>query len=56
MIMHTICIFHIFLFLLNRLDMLNPEEDIEEPIGLVYNLFSSQINKENQRTVVDLFK
>lgn len=27
---------------MNRLELLNPEEDLEEPVGLIYHLFLTQ--------------
>ena len=56
MIMHKHCNFVNFPFLFNSLQMLNPEEDVEEPIGLFYNLFPTQIIRDNQTIIVDLFK
>lgn len=40
----------------NRMRMLNPEEDLEEPIGLLYHLFPNQVFALNHRVVMSLFK
>lgn len=54
--MHKNCSFVIFSLSFISLQMLNPEEDVEETIGLFYNLFPSQKTRDNQSIVDVLFK
>lgn len=40
----------------NRMKMLNPEEDLTEPITLIYHLFPSQMTLMNRLSIGALFQ
>lgn len=42
--------------LMNRMKMLNPEEDLTEPITLIYHLFPSQMTLMNRLSIGALFQ